>query len=192
MHRLSSGEMVHWLPPIKHQEHLCDACLVAKQRRAPFPCATEYRATEPLELLHGDLCGPVSPPTPGGKGYIMLIVDDMSRYMWAALLQNKSDAEAAFKRLRAGVEKESGRSLRAFRTDRGGEFASVSFFDYCDNAGIKRHLTTPYSPQQNGIVELLALLKYSFYYIIRSGFGNFFGMIHVLTRNLAPELDRFI
>ena len=38
---------------------------------------------------------------------------------------------------------------------------------------------------------LLALLKYPFYYMIRSGFGKFFGMIHVLTRHLAPELDRF-
>jgi hypothetical protein len=38
---------------------------------------------------------------------------------------------------------------------------------------------------------VLALLKYPFYYIIRSGFGNFSGKIHVLTRHLAPELDRF-
>ena len=38
---------------------------------------------------------------------------------------------------------------------------------------------------------LLVLLKYPFYYMIRSGFGKFFGMIHVLTRHLAPELDRF-
>jgi hypothetical protein len=38
---------------------------------------------------------------------------------------------------------------------------------------------------------MLALLKYPFYYTIRRGFGNFFGMIHVLTRHLAPELDRF-
>ena len=38
---------------------------------------------------------------------------------------------------------------------------------------------------------LLVLLKYPFYYMIRSGFGKFFGMIHVLTRHLASELDRF-
>src|SRR6185312_12338428 len=38
---------------------------------------------------------------------------------------------------------------------------------------------------------LLALLKYPFYYTIRSCFGKFFGMIHVLTRHLAPELDHF-
>ena len=37
----------------------------------------------------------------------------------------------------------------------------------------------------------MGLLKYPFYYIIRSGFGNFFGIIHVLTRHLAPELDHF-
>ena len=40
-------------------------------------------------------------------------------------------------------------------------------------------------------ISLLALLKYLFYYTIRRGFGNFFGMIHVLTRHLAPEYDRF-
>ena len=39
---------------------------------------------------------------------------------------------------------------------------------------------------------LLALLKYTFYYTIRRGFGNFFGMIHVLTHHLAPELDHFL
>ena len=77
--------MVHGLPPIKHQDHLCNACLIGKQRHAPFPDAMQYRAIEPLELLHRDLCGPISPPTPGGKGYILLIVDDMSRYMWAVL-----------------------------------------------------------------------------------------------------------
>ena len=50
-------------------------------------------------------------------------------------------------------KKESGRPLHAFCTDRGGEFTSVSFFDYCDTTGIKRHLMAPYSPQQNGVVE---------------------------------------
>ena len=39
---------------------------------------------------------------------------------------------------------------------------------------------------------LLALLKYPFYYMIRSYFGKFFGVIHVLTSHLAPELDRFL
>jgi transposase InsO family protein len=83
----------------------------------------------------------------------MLVVDDMSRYMWAVLLANKSDAEDAFRKLRAGVEVESGQKIKAFHTDRGGEFTLVSFLEYCSERGIKRHLTAPYSPQQNGVVE---------------------------------------
>jgi hypothetical protein len=50
----------------------------------------------------------------------MLVIDDMSRYMWAVLLANKSDAEDAFRKLCAGVENEAGRKIKAFRTDRGG------------------------------------------------------------------------
>ena len=48
----------------------------------------------------------------------------------------------------------------------------------------RRHILMP-------CMELLALLKYPFCYTIWRGFGKFFGMIHVLTRHLAPELDRF-
>ena len=108
LQKMSSGGMVRGLPSIEHVEHVCDACLARKQRRASFSQAAKYRATKPLELIHGDLCGAVTPPTPGGKKYIMLVVDDFSRYMWAVLLANKSDAENAFKRLRAGVENEAG------------------------------------------------------------------------------------
>nr|CAE04657.2 OSJNBa0061G20.13 [Oryza sativa Japonica Group] len=53
----------------------------------------------------------------------------------------------------AGVELESGRKLWALRTYRGGEFTSVEFMDYCTDRGIRRELTAPYSPQQNGVVE---------------------------------------
>jgi hypothetical protein len=112
--------MVRGLPQIEHVEHVCDACLAGKQHRASFPQEANYRAAKPLELIHGDPCSPVTPATPGGKRYLMLVVDDMSRYMWAVLLANKSDAEDAFRKLCAGVEVESRRKIKAFRTDRGG------------------------------------------------------------------------
>jgi hypothetical protein len=125
LQKMGRDGMVRDLPSI---EHVCDACLVGKQRRAPFPQATKYRATKPLDLLHGDLCGPISPVTPGGKRYIMLIVDDMSRYMWAVLLTNKSDAENAFRKLRASIENKARRKIKAFRTDRGGGGVHLEFF----------------------------------------------------------------
>ena len=69
------------------------------------------------------------------------------------LLTSKSEAAEAIKQLKAKVEAESGRRLRVLRTDRGGEFTAVEFATYCAEEGVERHLTAPYSPQQNGVVE---------------------------------------
>ena len=73
--------------------------------------------------------------------------------MWTILLEKKSEAFTKFKRLRSLVGLEAGEKIQTFRTDRGGEFTSTEFNVYCKNAGIKRHLTAPYTPQQNGVVE---------------------------------------
>jgi hypothetical protein len=153
LRRLASGNMVRGLPAIEHVEQLCDGCLIGKQRRSPFPAEANYRATERLDLVHGDLCGPISPPTHGGRKYFLLLVDDKSRYMWLALLRSKDEAPAAIKRWQAGVEVETKVKLRVLRTDRGGEFTSTEFGEYCADRGVRRHLTAPYSPQQNGVVE---------------------------------------
>ena len=57
------------------------------------------------------------------------------------------------KEFQVQVETETGRKLRVLRTDRGGEFTSVEFGLYCEGQGVELHLTAPYSPQQNGVVE---------------------------------------
>lgn len=85
--------------------------------------------------------------------YIFVVIDDHTRYMWTMLLQKKSEAFSKFKRLKVLVEREMGKKIRTFRTDRGGEFVSREFDAYCESFGIKRHLTAPYTPQQNGVVE---------------------------------------
>ena len=123
--------------------------MIRKQRRLPFPKAAKYRAADPLKLVHGDLCGPITPATHGGRRYFLLLVDDYSRYMWLQLLTGKSDAAEAIKCFRGRAEAESRRKLRVLRTDRGGEFTAVEFVSYCADEGVERHLTAPYSPQKN-------------------------------------------
>ncbi|WVZ84036.1 hypothetical protein U9M48_031114 [Paspalum notatum var. saurae] len=113
------------MPRIEHVEELCDSCLAGKQR-SPFAKKAKYRAGDRLELVHGDLCRPISPATHGGRKYFLLL---------------------------AKVEVETGCKLKVLRTDRGGEFTSVEFGRYCADEGVERHLTAPYSPQQNGVVE---------------------------------------
>lgn len=69
------------------------------------------------------------------------------------MLSSKDESFEAFKKFRALVEKNSKNTIKVFRTDRGGEFSSKQFMTYCENEGITRHFTAPYSPQQNGVVE---------------------------------------
>ena len=150
---MSTANMVHGLPKIGQPKGVCTGCLMAKQTRKGFPQQAKFLSTRPLELIHGDLCGPINPITPGGNRYIFLLVDDYSRFMWFYLLKNKSDAFEAFKKFRVLVEKNSEKGITTFRTDRGGEFLSKEFLQYCEEAGITRQFTAPYSPQQNGVVE---------------------------------------
>jgi hypothetical protein len=91
-----------------------------------------------LELVHGDLCGPVTPATLGGWRYFLLLVDDVSRYMWAVLLPSKDASTDAIKKVQAEVEKESGHKLWVLRTNNGGEFTVAEFAAYCVDEGIKR------------------------------------------------------
>src|SRR5664279_1255095 len=153
LRRLAQGGMVRGLPAVDHVNQLCDACLAGKQKRAGFPKSAKYRVGMKLELVHGDLCGPITPATPGGKRYFLLLVDDATRYMWLAILATKDEAEASIVWLQAAAEAESGCKLKTLRTDRRGEFTSGSFTAYCAEIGLKCHLTAPYSPQQNGVVE---------------------------------------
>ena len=138
---------------LEHVDQLCDACLAGKQRLSPFAQLAKHRAQERLELMHGDLCGPISPATPSGKKYFLLLVDDATRFMWLVLLATKDEAAAAIKRAQAHAESESGRKLWMLRMNRGKEFTSGSFTAYCAELGVNRRLTAPYSPQQNGVVE---------------------------------------
>ena len=68
------------LPHIEHVGELCDNCLVRKQRRLPFLKTAKYRAIDALELVHGDLCGPITPATHGERKYFILLVDNCSRF----------------------------------------------------------------------------------------------------------------
>ncbi|GJW56712.1 zinc finger, CCHC-type containing protein [Tanacetum coccineum] len=112
---MAQRNLVHGIPTIKHTTQVCDVCLIGKHNRAPFPKKTKARSTSPLDLVYGDLCGPITPPTPSGKKYIFLLVDDYSRYMWAYFLNTKDQAFDTFKEFKKSVENELRTSLRNIR-----------------------------------------------------------------------------
>jgi len=77
----------------------------------------------------------------------MLIIDDYSILTWVAFLKEKSEAFEKFKVFKALTENQTGRRLKAVRSDRGGEFTSGYFKDLCDKQGIKREYAIPGTPQ---------------------------------------------
>lgn len=83
-------ELVTGIPNIDVEAKVCGSCLLRKQARHAFPKATSYGASKTLELVHGDLCGPITPSTSAGNRYILVLIDDFSRYMWIALLKEKA------------------------------------------------------------------------------------------------------
>ena len=87
------------------------------------------------------------------KRYILTFIDDFSRKLWVYFLNEKSEAFTTFKNFKVMVEKRSRHTICGLRTDRGGEFNSKEFIEFCKTQGIRRKLTTAYTPQQNGVAE---------------------------------------
>ncbi|KAJ0080658.1 hypothetical protein Patl1_12136 [Pistacia atlantica] len=149
---LSQKEMVFGLPRIDNLD-FCEGCVYGKQNRKSFPIGKSWRASNCLELLHADLCGPMSIESFGGSQYFLLITDDFSRMSWVFFLKFKSEAFDNFKKFKAVVEKQSKCFIQTLRTDIGGEFLSTEFNVFCEENGIHRELTAPHTLEQNGVAE---------------------------------------
>jgi transposase InsO family protein len=145
--------MVKGLPDLNELEGKCEDCLTGKQHRETIPKQANWRANQKLELIHSDVCGPINPQSNGGNRYFITFTDDFSRKTWVYFLQDKSSVFEVFKRFKMLVENESGCLIQCLRTDRGGEFTSTIFNEFCSEHGVKRQLTAAYTPQQNGVSE---------------------------------------
>lgn len=150
---LHNKNMVIGLPRVEQVEKACEVCLKGKQHRVPFPKKSTWRATEKLELIHSDLCGPITPPSHSQKRYLISFIDDFSRKTWIYFALEKSEAFHYFKLFKSFVEKQTCVFIKCLRTDMGGEYNSREFNEYCRDHGIKRKLATAYTPQQNGVAE---------------------------------------
>ena len=83
----------------------------------------------------------------------MLIIVDYSRITWVSFLKEKVESFEKFELFKALTENQMGKRLKEVRSDRGGEFISSDFKEFCDKHGIKREYRIPRTPQQNGVVE---------------------------------------
>jgi transposase InsO family protein len=141
------------LPELKiDHEGVCNGCAQGKNIKNPFP-KRDSKAEGALELIHSDVCGPMPSSSISGYVYYVSFIDDYSHKTWVYFLKSKDEVFSKFKEFKALIENLSERKIKILRSDNGGEYTSKEFVNFCKDVGIKRELTTPYNPQQNGVAE---------------------------------------
>ncbi|KAM2204349.1 hypothetical protein ACFX1S_023996 [Malus domestica] len=152
--KISKKQYVRGLPSLEgKQEGVCGACQIGKQTKSAHSPKNFISTSQPLQLMHMDLVGPVQTESLGGKKYILVLVDDFSRYTWVAFLHDKSEAFKSFHILCIKIQTERNDVVIRIRTDHGTEFDNASFSNFCEKHGIQHEYSAPITPQQNGVVE---------------------------------------
>jgi transposase InsO family protein len=155
LNKLLKKELVRGLKDVKFEKDKpCSACQAGKQVANTHPTKAYMSTSRVLELLHMDLFGPTTYKSLGGNLYCLVIVDDYSSYTWTFFLHDKSEVANCFKKFAKRAQNEFEVKIKKIRSDNGKEFDNTNIEAYCDEIGIKHEVSSTYTPQQNGVVEI--------------------------------------
>ncbi|KAI3680401.1 hypothetical protein L2E82_50388 [Cichorium intybus] len=154
LNKLVAMDLVRGMPALKFDnDSLCSACEHGKQTKQRHPTVINPKITEPLSLLCMDLCGLSAVESIGKKKYILVIVDDYSRFTWVLFLRNKSDAAEKIINFIKKMELMLNKKVRTVHSDNGSEFKNHTLDGFLKTKRISHNFSAPYTPQQNGVVE---------------------------------------
>nr|GFB58139.1 hypothetical protein [Tanacetum cinerariifolium] len=125
----------------------------AKLRRNHTILNLKTLIKEKLYLLHMDLCGPMRVESVNGKKYILIIVDDNSRFTWVKCLRSKDEAPDFIIKFLKMIQVRLKVPVRSIRTDNGTEFVNQTLREYYEQVSISHETSVSRSPQQNSVVE---------------------------------------
>jgi transposase InsO family protein len=132
---------------------VCAPCHHGKMITASHSLINTVMTEHPGQLLHMDIVGSFRVRCIGDKWYVLLIVDDYSRYSWVFFLESKDEVFEHFQSLALRLNNEHPNCLKAIHSDNVTEFRNVSFDEFCLEHGIDRHFFVPHIPQYNGVME---------------------------------------
>lgn len=130
----------------KLDSNVCGIYMQGKQCKLPHN-QQRVRASRPLQLVHSDLCRPISPESYDRRRYMMTFVDDYTHFTVVYLLQSKSEAFKYFKIYEAMSTAHFNTRLSRFRCDNGREYISTEMKNYFEEKGIQFEFTMRYTPQ---------------------------------------------
>nr|GEW08325.1 putative ribonuclease H-like domain-containing protein [Tanacetum cinerariifolium] len=124
-----------------------------KAKKASHPPKPVLNLRQRLHLLYMDLCGPMRIASINGKWYVLMIMDDYSRYTWVHFLRSKDEAPEVIitflKRITVLLQS----PFIIIRTDNDTEFKNQVLKEYFDTVGISHQMSSVRTPQQNGVVK---------------------------------------
>nr|GEV40258.1 retrovirus-related Pol polyprotein from transposon TNT 1-94 [Tanacetum cinerariifolium] len=151
---LSKKDIVIGLPKLKYvKDQLCSSYELSKAKRSSFKSKAVPSSKGRLNLLHIDLCGPTRVATINGKKYILVIVDDYSRYTWTMFLRSKDETPEVLKDFLTMIQRNLQAPMITVRTNKGTEFLNKTLNAFFKEEAIEHQTSTARTPEQNGIAE---------------------------------------
>ncbi|KAJ9542881.1 hypothetical protein OSB04_029387 [Centaurea solstitialis] len=152
--RLVKERLVSGIPMIKFEpDQLCSGCAQGKMKRASHPPKPEQGSKSPLSLIHMDLCGPMKTVSLAGRKYVLVIVDDYSRYTWTRFLKTKDETSNLIINFIKAVQVQLKLPVQTVRSDNGTEFKNQVLKGFYNSLGITQTFSAARTPEQNGVVE---------------------------------------
>ncbi|GJU15261.1 retrovirus-related pol polyprotein from transposon TNT 1-94 [Tanacetum coccineum] len=151
---LSKYDIMTGLPKLKFvKDHLYSSCELGKVKRKSFKTKTTPSSKRLLQVLHMDLCGPIRVESFNGEKYMLVIVDDYSRYTWPHFLRSKDENPKVLIDFLKFVQRGLHAQVRTVQTDKGMEFLNKNLHAYFAQEGIEHQTSIARTPEQNGVVE---------------------------------------
>ncbi|GJW56531.1 retrovirus-related pol polyprotein from transposon TNT 1-94 [Tanacetum coccineum] len=151
---LARNDLITGLPKFKyHKEHLCPSSKQGKNKRASHPPKPVPNSKQRLHLLHMDLCGPMRIASISRTWYVLVIVDDYSRYTWVLFPRSKDEAPKEIKIFLKKITVLLQALVIVIRTNNSTKFKNQVLKEYLDSVGISHQASSVRTSQQNGVVE---------------------------------------
>ena len=156
MQRLAKEELVTGIDtslfPCDNCPVHCEACIEGKTARPSFGISSRP-ALEPLDRVHIDTVGPITPAAITGERLWVTVVDESSQWKAVIPVKSKDTISAAVRDLLVYWQTQRKTTVKCIRCDRGTEFINAKFKEFCASQGTKLETSAPYTPQQNGVAE---------------------------------------
>ena len=145
----------------KKEEFVCEPCILGKQTQQ-MSKKPSTRATQPLEFVCSDVCGPIKPESRDGFKYVISFIDNFTGFIFLYFCLLKSDATKCLEKFLADIAPLgnvqclldiSDVDVKKLRSDGGGEYMGKQFKGVLVQNKIKHEQSAPYSPHQNGVAE---------------------------------------